>query len=523
MSRLFRSIAPTALLVSRVHELPCFALAVLLLLSPATPAADVLIRHAQVYDGTGGPPRAADVRVRGRRIIAVAPSLAPEQGEEVREARGLAVAPGFIDVHSHAEIDLFDDLDVGTVTRQGITTVLVGQDGQSEYPLADWLTQIERTPPAVNVASLVGHVTIRERVLGQDLYRAATPAEVERMKPLLAQELASGAFGLSSGLEYENAHFATTEEMVELARVAGAAGGFYQSHIRDEANAVYDSFDEVLRIGREARLPVQITHIKLGSTPVWHTAAARMPEYFERARREGIELWADVYPYTFWYSTIRVILPDRDWFNVAKVERALADNGGPAAFRLGRYKPQPDLAGRTLEDAARTWGVSPVEAYMRIVRTTATQNPDGSDFDESVMVTSMHEDDVRWFVAAPGIMFCSDGMLHDEHPRAAGAFPRVLGRYVREQRLLTLEAAIHKMTGLPARRLGLDDRGRIEAGYVADLVLFDPATVIDRATVDAPQAPPSGIPHVMIAGEWVVRDGVVTGAHPGRALRRSAN
>ncbi len=485
-----------------------------------THAADILIRNAVIYDGTGGVSRAGDVRVRGSRIAEVAPHIDAGPGEAVHDAHGLALAPGFIDVHSHGGGGLLDDLDAATLTRQGVTTILVGQDGESDYPLADWLGRLERTPPAVNVASMVGHATIRERVLGKDLYRAATPAEVERMEPLLAAELAAGAFGLSTGLEYEAAHFATTDEVVALARVAAAAGGFYQSHVRDEANEVYASFDEVLRIGREARIPVQITHIKLGSTPVWNTAATRMPALFERARREGVDLKADVYPYTFWHSTIRVIVPDRDWFNAAKVGRAIADNGGPSAVRLGKYVPQPELAGKTLDEVARAWAVTPVEAYMRIVRETSGED-DSGESREVVLVTSMNEADLRWFIVQPDIMFSSDGTLHGAHPRGAGAFPRVLGRYVRELKLLPLETAIHKMTGLPARQLGLDDRGRIERGSVADLVLFDPATVLDRSTVEQPQAAPSGIDAVMVSGEWVLRDATVTGAHPGRVLRRS--
>jgi N-acyl-D-amino-acid deacylase len=333
--------------------------------------------------------------------------------------------------------------------------------------------------------------------------------------------LTAGAFGLSTGLEYEAAHFSTTEEVVELSKVAAATGGFYISHVRDEANRTFEAFDEIMRIGREARIPVQITHVKLGSTPVWHQAAARMPAYFEQARREHINLKADVYPYTFWHSTIRVIVPDRDYFNAEKVARAIADNGGAAAIRLGKYTPEPALAGQTLEQVAATWRVTPVEAYMRIVKATASEV--GSDESmENVLVTSMSEDDLRWFIAHPDIMFSSDGELHGTHPRGAGAFPRVLGRYVREQKLLPLEVAIHKMSGLPAAQLGLKDRGRIAGGYVADLVVFDPAIVLDQSTVENPEAPPLGILDVFVTGEWIVRDGKVTGHRPGRVLRSPA-
>ncbi len=494
------------------------ALLLALAASPAT-AADVLLRHAMVYDGTGRAAFRADVRVRGSRIVAVAAHLAARTGEEVRDERGLALAPGFIDMHSHGDRGLLEDRDAATIARQGVTTIVVGQDGESNYPLADWFGRLERTPPAINVASLVGHATVRARAMGKDLYRPSSPAELAVMKVVLARELGSGAFGLSSGLEYEAAHFATTEEVVELSRVAAATGGFYESHVRDEADDVFAAWNELLRIGREAPIPAEITHIKLGSPSNWHLAATRFPQVLEAARRDHVDLRVDVYPYPYWHSTIRVIVPDRDFFNPAKVAQALLDNGGAAAIRIAHYVPEPALAGRTLEEFAAAWGVTPVEAYMRVIKATEAEVDSGEQL-EDVIVTSMSEDDVRWFVAEPGIMFCSDGELHGAHPRGAGTFPRILGRYVREQHALTLEQAVHKMTGLPARNLGLKDRGRIAAGYVADVVVFDPATVIDRATVADPERAPEGIPAVMVSGEWVVDGGATTGRHPGRVLRR---
>ena len=483
-----------------------------------SPAADVLLQHLQVYDGTGRASFEADVRIKGERIVAVAPHLRPTGIESVVDEHGLALAPGFIDMHSHGDGGLLEDLDAGTITRQGVTTILVGQDGESHYPLADYFGKLKATPPAINVASMVGQATLRAQVMGQDLFRASTPAELEHMKAVLAHELAAGAFGLSTGLEYEQAHFSTTEEVVELAKVAAANGGFYISHVRDEANGVFDSYDELLRIGREAHLPVEITHIKLGSVPVWHKAAARMPAYFDQARREHIDLRADVYPYTYWQATIRVIVPDRDFFNPAKVANALEVNGGAEAIRLTRYSPEPTMAGHTLAEIAASWGISPVEAYMRIVRATIAEVTSDVEM-EDIIGTSMSEDDVRWFIARPEIMFCSDGELHGAHPRGAGAFPRILGHYVREEKVLPLDLAIRKMTGLPATKIGLRDRGRIAKGYVADLVLFDPAVVIDRATIEHPEAPPLGIPGVMVSGEWVVDGGRITGRHPGVVLR----
>jgi N-acyl-D-amino-acid deacylase len=482
-------------------------------------AAELLLTNATVYDGSGSAPQVRDVRIHGDRIAAVAPHLKPAPGETVRDLRGLALAPGFIDMHSHGDRGLLEDLDAATIARQGVTSIFVGQDGESHFPLHEYYARLAATPAAINVASMIGHATLREQVLGNDLYRAATPAEVTRMRTLLASELKAGAFGLSTGLEYEQAHFATTEEVIDLSRVAAASGGFYISHVRDEANQVFDSFDEILRIGREAHIPVEITHIKLGATNVWHQAATRMPAYFAAAKRDHIDLTADVYPYTYWHSTIRVIIPDRDFYNARKVAAAISDNGGAAAIRLVRYTPEPALAGQTLAEIAARWQVTPVDAYMRIVKATAAEIEPGAEGMEEIIATSMSEDDVRWFIAQPAIMFCSDGELHGSHPRGAGTFPRILGRYVREEKLLTLESAIHKMTELPARRLGLPDRGRVLADYIADLVVFDPATVIDHATIEHPEAAPSGIPSVMVAGDWVIDEGRVTGRHPGRVLR----
>jgi len=484
-------------------------------------AADFLLQNVNVYDGTGNAPFAADVRIRGNRITRVGPHLRPVPREVVLDEHGLALAPGFIDMHSHGNGGLLEDLDAATISRQGVTTILVGQDGESNYPLADFYAKLQATPAAINVASMIGHATLREQAMGKDLFRASSPAELAQMKSLLAQELRAGAFGLSTGLEYEEGHFATTEEVVELSKVAAAAGGFYISHVRDEADHVFESFDEVLRIGREAKIPVEITHIKLGTTPSWHLAATRMPAYFAAAKHERIDLKADVYPYTYWHSTIRVLIPDRDYYNPDKVAQALADNGGAAAIRLAHYTPEPSLAGKTLEQIAAIWNVSAVDAYMRIVKATFAEVDSRVEM-EDIIATSMSEDDVRWFIMQPQIMFCSDGALHGAHPRGAGSFPRVLGRYVREQRALPLETAIHKMTGLPAQQLGLKDRARIAPGYVADLVIFDPEAILDESTIEHPELPPKGIPSVMVSGEWVIAEGNVTGKRPGVVLRSTA-
>ena len=487
------------------------------LLSVNSHASDVLIKNVLVYDGSGKKPFKGDVRVKGDHIVAVGKHLSAEPGESIRDEHGLALAPGFIDMHSHHDSGIFDDLNAEAVTRQGVTTVLVGQDGDSNFPLSAFFAHLEKTPAAINFASMVGHATLRRQVMGKDLYRPCTADELKHMQELLAHELDAGAFGLSSGLEYEDGHFAATEELIGLAKIAAARGGFYISHVRDEESKVFDSYEEITRIGREGKLRVEITHAKLASPSVWHMAKTRMPQVFEKAKSQGVDLKADVYPYTYWHSTLRVLVTDRDFYNPEKVARGIAENGGAANLLIPVYKPDPSVAGKTLEQIAAMWNMTAVDAYMKMIKATETEVGSNEELEE-VIGTSMSEDDVRWFIANPRTMFSSDGALHGAHPRGAGSFPRVLGRYVRELHVLPLEAAIHKMTAMSAEQLRLQDRGRVAAGYIADLVVFDPATVIDESTIQHPDAAPRGIPDVMVAGTWVVEDGNVTGAHPGRVI-----
>ena len=491
---------------------------VLFLLLPfIAPAQTLRISNVNIYDGNGGQPYKGEVRISGDKIVAVGAKLAAEKGEAVHDGNGMALAPGFFDMHSHADRGILEQSH-DNVVRQGITTVLVGQDGDSEYPLKDFFAKLDGKLQ-MNLASMAGHATLREQVMGKDLFRAATPEEIDKMFTLMHYEMQAGAMGLSTGLEYEEAHFATTDEVVKLAQMAAGHGGFYISHVRDEGNDVFKSFDEIIEIGKRAKLPVEITHIKLGTVPVWHLAAKKMPEYFARAAREGVDLKADVYPYTYWQSTLRVIVPDRDYYNKEKATAAIADTGGAERIHITQYAPEPDIAGLTLAQAAAKWKLSPVDAFMRYVKATA---PDG-DFkgaDDDVIGESMSEDDLEWFAAQPRIMFCTDGELHGKHPRGAGSFPRALGYLVREKKVAPLEDVVRRMTSLPAAQLGLKDRGKITVGFKADLVLFDPATIIDKATMENPEVPPVGMMGVMVNGKWVVDEGKVTGMKPGVVLKR---
>ena len=493
-------------------------LPLLLFVSVSLSAQVLHIKNVTILDGSGGKPYKGEVVIDGDKIAGVGKKLPAVAGETVRDGKGLALAPGFIDMHSHADYGIFEKPH-DAVIQQGITTVLVGQDGGSIYPLKDFFAQLEKQPPAMNVASMAGHATVREQVMGKDILRPSTPQELEQLHLKLHNEMVAGAMGISTGLEYDAGQFAKIDELIELSKMAKGHGGFYISHVRDEGNNVFRSYDEIIDIGKGANIPVEITHIKLGSTPVWHLAAKRMPEVFAKAKREGVKLSADVYPYTFWHSSLRVIVLDHDYYNEAKVKKAIADNGGPERLRITEYPPDKSMQNKTLGQFAKEWNITPEAAFMRIVKAT-TEPASGEPEDAEVLGESMSEDDVKWFIADPRIMFCTDGALQGAHPRGAGAFPRILGRYVREQKVISLQEAIRKATSLAAEQIGLKDRGRIAVGYKADLVLFDPKTVIDKSTVEKPLEPPVGIEAVMVNGKWAVDGGKVTGVRSGVPLRK---
>jgi N-acyl-D-amino-acid deacylase len=482
------------------------ALATLLWCVPAPAGSAVLIRGGTVYDGTGARGRRADVLLDGDRIAAVGRRLKARKADRVVQAKGLAVAPGFIDVHSHADRQIFEMPEALTQVAQGITTVLGGVDGGGALPVADFLARLERQPAAVNVATMVGHGAVRTKVMGDDYRRPARPDEVAAMAALVARGMEDGAFGLSSGLEYDPGFYSTTDELVALAAAAGARGGFYASHLRNEADDVMKSLAEIVEIGRRGRLPVHVSHIKLGTVAVWGRAEEAL-EILHAAR--DLDVTADWYPYDFWSSTTYVLMPGgRDWEDRAGWSKGLADVGGAGHVLITDFPPDASYAGHTLAEVAARQGQDPVDVLMDIVHRG----------NASILCTSMQESDLEAFLRDPSVMIGSDGGIKIAHPRGAGAYPRVLGRYVRERRVIPLEAAIHKMTGQPAQRLGLRDRGLLAPGMKADLVVFDPARVIDRSTAAEPQAPPEGIEYVFVNGEAVVDGGQPTRARPGRVL-----
>ena len=485
-----------------------------------TTAATTLITNARIIDGLGSVARTGGVRVAGDRIAEVG-ALRARPGEPVIDAGGLVLAPGFIDTHSHHDRGLFDMRGAVAAVSQGITTIVVGQDGGSRSPLAGFFARLDREPPAVNVASYSGHGSIREQVMGEDFKRPATAPEIERMRDLLRADMQAGALGLSTGLEYDPGIYSAPQEVVELAKVASAFGGRYISHVRSEDRQFWQAIDEIIAIGREARIPVQISHIKLAMRSLWGRADS-LVRVLDRARASGVDITADIYPYTYWQSTLTVLFPERDFENRATAEFVLREISAPEGLLLAQYGPDTTYVGRTIAQIAAARGTDPPATLMALIRESLAMEKATGSSAESVIGTSMDERDIERLLAWPFANVCSDGGLAGRHPRGFGAFTRVLGEYTRNRRVLSLEEAIRKMTSLSARNVGIVDRGRIQPGYFADLVLFDPGTVRDMATPEEPQARSVGIHRVWVNGELVYDANTATGRHPGRVLRRAA-
>jgi N-acyl-D-amino-acid deacylase len=468
----------------------------------------LLIVNAQVADGTGAPLRKASVRIAASHIIGIG-ELQPEKGEPIVDAKGLVLAPGFIDIHNHSTGGLQEDPLAESQISQGITTLIVGADGESPWPLTAWVRLQQQKPAALNVGVLAGHATIRERVMGKDFKRVATPEEVRNMEQLVGQAMNQMALGLSSGLEYEIGSYSSTEELIAMAKVAAESGGFYMTHIRDEADKSFAALDEEITIGEKAHIPLEHSHIKLGTVGVQGKAAEYI-KVIEKARNHGIDFLADCYPYDAWNSNFKVLVPDKQYENPKSVAKALDDVGGASHVTITHFTPNKAYEGHTLAELAKANGVSPVEMYIRIIR-----EGDKAGNEAEIIGQSMIESDIKAFYQQPWVMVASDGGIGSSHPRGAGTFPRVLGLFVREKHWLTLPEAVRKMTSLPAQRLNWKDRGVIREGAFADLVLFNPETVIDHATYADPAALSTGIEKVFVNGMLVWDSGKATGTKPG--------
>jgi len=479
-----------------------------------------LITNVQLIDGTGKPAYKTSIRINGDRIAEIG-KLNANKNELVIDGKGMILAPGFIDAHSHHFWDVQHNTDALSTSNQGITTIVIGQDG-SGYYMDTLVAMMKKNPVAVNVASYTGHTSLREEVMGEhDMLRQAKQDEIEKMKIRLESELKRGSLGLSTGLEYEHAFYSTKDEVVQLSKTTAGLNGRYISHIRSEDVTMEDALNEIIEIGRVTKMPVQVSHIKIAKKDDWGTAK-KIIARLDKARQEGVNITADVYPYNFWHSTMRVLFPARDYENPASAKFATDQLFDPSESRIAVFAPIPSYKGKTISEIAAIRNESTSQTLMNLISIASEfkeKNPDHAGGIEAITAKSMSDVDVSDFIGWKHSVICSDGNA-GAHPRGYGSFTRILGRYVREQKLMTIEEAIHKMTGLTATHLGIKERGVIKKGNYADLVLFDPATVIDNATIKNSKALSSGIEMVFVNGKIIYKTGNPTSERPGMLVKR---
>lgn len=481
-----------------------------------------LIYNVSIVDGTGKPAYAAAVVIRDKTIIQIGDIKPSASIDHVIDGKGKILVPGFIDSHSHHFGDLSKNRGGLSTSSQGITTIVIGQDGNS-YPMDSLSKWMSTNPLVSNVATYTGQSTLREAAMGEnDLYRTATPAEIVKMKSLLASELKKGSFGLSTGLEYEASFYSSKQEVIDLAKVTAAHNGLYTSHIRSEDLHMDEAIDEIIEIGRQTKMPVQVSHIKIANKLNWGTAN-KILDKLNQARKEGINISADVYPYTYWNSTLRVLFPGKDFNNLASAQMATKQLFDPNESVLVQFAPNPSYVGKTVTVIGEERNESPAQALMSLIKIAddfKKANPNYAGSLEAIAGKAMSEDDVKTFLAWPEAIICSDGNAGG-HPRGYGAFTRVLGKYVREEKTMPFEKAIYKMTGQSADFFGFKSRGRIAVGQYADLVLLDPATVIDQANLKNSKALSTGIEMVWVNGSLVYQTQQATGKQPGMLLKRN--
>lgn len=503
---------------------------------------DILIQGGTVINGTGRPGFAADVAVRGDRIVLVSRSpLDPERATRVIDATGKVVSPGFVDIHAHLD-PLLRLPGAESHIRQGVTTALGGPDGSAPWPLDAYLDEVEALGVGLNVGFMVGHNTVRRAVLGLE-DRAPTTSELDEMKAMVSRGMDQGAWGISTGLKYLPGAFSELPELVALSRVAAREGGFYTSHLREEGLGLLESVSEALEIGRQADIPIVLTHHKVVGQPMWGSSALTLA-LVDSARAAGTDVMMDQYPYTASYSGITILIPAwaMEGGTAALLARmddaALADSildgiefniindrGGNDLHRvqLALVAWDRSLEGQTLHDWAVRDGLDPTPATGARLVIEAVRRGGAN-----AIYHAMAEEDVDAIMAHPQTMIASDGRLvalgsGHPHPRWYGTFPRVLGLYARERGVISLEQAVRKMTTMPAERIGLRDRGQIRVGYFADIVVFDPERVLDQATFQDPHQYPLGIDWVLVNGQIAVEDGEFRDERAGRVLKRGRN
>ena len=486
-----------------------FLLSVLACASPER--FDILITNGQILDGSGGEPFLGDVGINGDKIVVVG-DLSKATGKTEIDARGLVVSPGFIDIHTHLD-PILELSDCESHVRQGVTTALGGPDGSSPWPFGNYLDSLEQTGVGMNVAYLIGHNTVRRNVMGLD-NRAPTVEELSAMKAQIAQAMQEGAYGISTGLKYLPGTFSKVNEVIELSKVASAGGGIYTSHLREEGLGLLESVREAIVISREADIPVVLTHHKVVGKPMWGKSE-RTLSMVDSARSSGLDIKIDQYPYNASYTGIGILIPSwaraggneafrqrisdpvlRDSVKAGIVFNLINDRGGADLKRVqfARVAWMSDLEGKTLEYWSQLKGLEPTMENGADLVIEAQLNGGAS-----CVFHAMDEADVERIMKHPQTMIASDGRLvkpgmGHPHPRWYGTFPRVLGHYVREKQTISLPEAIYKMTHFPAMTMGLEDRGLIREEMKADIVIFDPGTVADKATFEDPHQYPEGIP-----------------------------
>ncbi len=524
---------------------PLFALAALVAVvliqvaSGQGPPYDLVLRNGRIVDGTGSPWYRGDLAIRDDTIVRIAPAIS-DAGTRVIDVGGQVIAPGFIDIHSHARRGIFEVPTAENYVRQGVTTLMEGPDGSSPVPLGPFLAKLEALPKSVNIGSFIGQGSVRSAVIGS-VDRRATAGELDRMRALVEQGMKDGAFGLSSGLFYVPGRFTPTDEVVELARVASRFGGIYISHMRDEAASVIESVRETIAIGERGGLPTQVTHHKIIGPANWGRSADTL-RAIDEARAHGVDATLDQYPYTASSTSIQAaLLPgwaqeggreellsrlkDPETRRKIKEESATIlrferGGGDPKNVVIANCDWNHALAGKTLADVVRDRGMEPTlensaEAAMWITEQGGCQG----------IFHAINEADVERILKHPATMIGSDGEIPTfgeahPHPRSYGTFARVLAVYVRERKAITLEDAVRKMSSFPAQRLGLHDRGVLRPGIKADIAVFDPDRVRDLATFDRPHQYADGFSHVIVNGQIVFERGAMTSARPGRVVYR---
>lgn len=496
---------------------------------------DVLIRNGSIYDGSGKNAFKADIAIKNQKIIAIG-NLWKATAKKTIEASGLAVAPGFIDLHTHIE-SIHETPDAESHVRQGVTLALGGPDGGGPWPFGQYLKDLEKKPLGLNVAFLAGHNTIRNNIMNLD-NREPTADELDKMKKQVAQAMMEGAFGLSTGLKYLPGTFSKVDEVIALAKVASYYRGFYTSHLREEGLNLIPAVQEAILIGREANIPIVLTHHKVVGKPSWGNSVKTL-SLVDSANKTGLDIQIDQYPYTASYTSISVLIPSwslaggaadfknrisnpvlRDSIKKEIVFNILTDRGAGDISRI-QFSKVPwmkELEGKTLADWCVMRQLAPTpENGAELVLEAESNGGSGMIFH------AMEDVDVDRIMKHHKTMIASDGRLSQPgkghpHPRAYGTFPRVLGYYVREKKVLTLQEAIHKMTGLPALRMGLPSRGIIKKGNYADITIFNPALVKDKSTFEQPHQYPEGILYVLVNGVITVDNGKFTTNRAGKVL-----